>query len=450
MIGVRLSVGVLAAAFAAGCASVPPAPAASSPRYPLFPYPHVPESLAATAQLRARHDGAWQRLQAGDLGGAAQDFRQIVQQAPQFFPAEAGLAFVAMAEREFDEAARRFDRVVSLAPAYLPGWQGLADARLEQRDEAGAMVALERVVALDPTQESALRGRIELLRFREVQRLMSAGREARERGRTDDAIAALARALELAPTSVVILRDLAEMERARGDLDQALAHARRAVDLESGDGEAHAVLGAILEARGDLGSAAAAFSRAASIENRADWRAQSDDLAERARLAALPEEFTGLPAAIAVTRAQVAAAIGVRLEALVTAAPRRVSSVATDVRDHWAATWILAVTQAGLMEIFPNHTFQPAAVVRRTDFAPVVHELLKLAAADRPADLARWAGATPRFSDMPPTHLGFRAAAAAVSSGAMAAQDGRFAPSRPVTGAELLAAVARIAELANR
>jgi hypothetical protein len=102
------------------------------------------------------------------------------------------------------------------------------------------------------------------------------------------------------------------------------------------------------------------------------------------------------------------------------------------------------------MEIFPNHTFQPGGLVSRSDLARIVHALLGLATVDRPADLARWNAADTRFVDLPASHLVYRAASAAVAARALEARDGRFEPTRPVTGPELLAAIARIDELANR
>ena len=99
-------------------------------------------------------------------------------------------------------------------------------------------------------------------------------------------------------------------------------------------------------------------------------------------MAAVPAEFREMPTAPTVTRAEVAALIGTRLGRLIEAAPKRVAAVATDVRTHWAAPWILPVTQAGVMEIQPNHTFQPAALVRRDNLAQIVGQLLALAAAE--------------------------------------------------------------------
>jgi hypothetical protein len=102
------------------------------------------------------------------------------------------------------------------------------------------------------------------------------------------------------------------------------------------------------------------------------------------------------------------------------------------------------------MEVFPNHTFQPAGAVRRSELAQIASDLLALAAVDRPADLARWKAARPRFADLPGTHSSYAAVALAVASGTMASEADRFVPDRPVSGPELVAAVARLQQIASK
>ena len=118
----------------------------------------------------------------------------------------------------------------------------------------------------------------------------------------------------------------------------------------------------------------------------------------------------------------------------------------TDVRAHWAAPWIIAVVRAGVMDGFPNHTFQPRAVVRRLDLAQVVRGSSALIAARRPT-LGREVG-TPR---VPASTICRRrtsrilAAAAAVAAGVMPLADGRVPARRAsVTGAEAIEAVGRL------
>jgi hypothetical protein len=128
-----------------------------------------------------------------------------------------------------------------------------------------------------------------------------------------------------------------------------------------------------------------------------------------------------------------------------------VVDVATDVREHWAERWILAVTGAGVMEILPNHTFQPAQLVRRDELAATLAILVELAATGRPKEFASWQAVRPRFADVPEAHLFYRPAAIAVASGTMAiGDDTRFNPTRPVSGADFVRAIGRIQQIAGR
>jgi tetratricopeptide (TPR) repeat protein len=435
-------------ALAVACVSAPPAPPAdAAPRYPEYPVPAVPAGLAPV-DLVQRHELGWSRLQAGDLDGAEREFSEVLRRQPGFYPSQTGLGFVRLADRDADGAVERFEAATDAQDAYLPAWQGLAEARLAAGDEVGAADALERVVALDPTLQTA-RSRLELLRFREVQSLIDAGRRARQEGRFAEARTALEQALARSPTSTIILRELALAETANAAPDRAEAHARRALELDPNDAEAYAALAGAFEAQGLSNQAAEAYERAAALDARPEWIERRDALRSRSELDAIPAEFREIPTATSVTRAQVAAFIGVRLEPLLARAAPSGAGLATDVRGHWALPWILATTRAGVMPIYPNNTFQPSTPVRRGELAQIVWQLLELVP-QRQTDLARWKAVRPRFTDLPPTNVFYAAASLAVASGAMSATANQFQATRPATGAELDAAVTRIQQVAGR
>jgi tetratricopeptide (TPR) repeat protein len=432
------------------CTKTPPAgpPANVAPKYPDYPEPAVPTTLKATPDLVDRHNLGWRRLQAGDLRGATRDFNEVLKLAADFYPAETGIGFALLADEEYKQAAVRFGSALTRDNRYLPAWQGLADAQLAAGNVGEAVAALERIVALDPKRESA-RTRLELLKFRQVQALLDTGRKERLAGRLDNAQQSLERALALSPSSALILRELAAVETSRGALEAAEAHARRAMQVDPADVETYVALGTVLEAQGKLREAQTVFAKAAGIDP--SYKARSEELRDKADMAAVPAEFRAMPTSATVTRAEVAALIGIRLEKLIETAPKRAAAVATDVRTHWAAPWILPVTQAGVMEIAPNHTFQPAALVRRDNLAQIVGQLLTLAAAGRPTELTKWRAARPKFADIGAGHVFYTAAALAVSSGAMTSLPGdRFEPTRAATGPEVMAAIARIEQIAGR
>jgi hypothetical protein len=102
------------------------------------------------------------------------------------------------------------------------------------------------------------------------------------------------------------------------------------------------------------------------------------------------------------------------------------------------------------MEAYPNHTFQPDAAVVRRDLADVASRALTLIARERPALADSWKDPDVQFGDLQPGHLSYRAAAMSVDAGVLAPDpDGTFGLTRPVTGAEAVAAVRKLEELAE-
>lgn len=440
---------VLLAGAAACARPVPPAMPAA-PRFADVPGLEIPAGVAATPEVEERHTAGWRRFQSGDLRGAARDYSAALALHPDFFPSQTGMGYIAFKEEKWEDAAKWFDAAIAQNNTYVPALSGRVETSLSLKDDLAAIRALEFWLQVEPAGAARddLRGRLDVLRLRAVQAELTAAQIAREAGRLDDAQASLDRARIMSPESAVVLRELARVEGARGAFDAAETHARAAVKLDPGDAEAHAVLGDILDAHGRLRDAAASFARAVAIDPRPEWRERATALNSRADFAELPAEYRAIPSSQAITRGQLAALFGMRLQSAIERAPRRVTVVLTDVRTHWAAQWILPITRVGLIDPMPNHTFQPNAVVRRSELAQIVWRAIQVLGAHRTADVARWRAARPSLADVPRTHLASAAIASVVASGAMSAtDDGRFQPGRAATGAEAIAALARLEQI---
>jgi Tfp pilus assembly protein PilF len=432
---------------AAACTVNPPPAVVTTPKYPDYPELTVPAALKASADLTGRMDVAWRRLQTGDLSGAHLDYLAILQARADFYPAAAGLGYVALSLRDFKGASTEFAAALKTDGRYRPALDGRATTALASGDDAGAVDALQAILKVDPTNESA-RTRLEVARSRQVQHAIDTARHQREAGKTDDARATLIAVMGDTP-GAVLLRELALTELAKGDLTSAEDHARKATMADPADGEAWAALGDVLDRAGHPSEAADAMGKAFGIDPRPAWRDRRDALRTKAAEASEPKAFRDIATSPTVTRADVAAMIGLRLGDLLDRSPRRVTVVASDARSSWASSWILQVTQAGVMDVFANHTFQPTTVVRRSTLAEVVARLLSILSAERGTDLSKWKAATPALADVPSTSSGYTAAALAVTSGAMTAPAGKFSGTQPATGADLIAAIARVQQLAR-
>lgn len=447
----RFAAAFLLAALAAGCAKrvAPAVPPAGVAKFPDFVFPAVPAELTA-GPARLNHQSGWQWLQAGDLKAADRNFTAALKQAPGFYPSETGLGYVALAKKDAREAAAHFDRALAANASYAPALAGRGEALLAMGQRDAALASFQAAVTADP-QLSGLRSRIEVLRFRGLQEDVDAARRAAEAGRLAEARTMYERTLEASPDSPFLYRELAIVERREGNLPRALEHAQKAAAMNPTEPRNFVTIGEIYEAQEEYAKAIEAYTSAAALEPSDGLDAKLEELREKAAFAAMPAEYRSIEGAATVTRAQLAALIGVRLDDLLKRAPRTNTVVITDTRGNWAAPWIISVARASIMEVYPNHTFQPNALVRRSDLAQAASRVLTMIAASNPRVAASLRSARGKFPDVPPGHLVYSAASIAVQAGVMTvASDGAFQLSRPVTGAEAIAAIARLEELAGR
>ena len=428
------------------CGPKTPPVAPGAPHYPEFLSPVTP--AAANSPDGEALSRGWQTLQLGDVGSAERQFTAVLKRQPRNDAAVASLGYAELAKRDPDKAIARFDQAVALKADSASALVGRGLAYAQSGRAAEAIASFEAARAAEPTLD--LSGRIDALRFRAVEDSVARARAATAAGKLDDARTEYAAALVASPDSAPLLKELAGVERQAGDVTAARTHLERAIAVDPADRAARLQLADVLEGAGDRSGALRVLEAAERAERSPDVEARIAALRERADLDALPERYRRIAAAPTVTRADLAALLGVRLPGVLRAAPPRPVPLVTDASAGWAASWIAAVLRAGVMDAFPNHTFQPEGVVRRADLAAVVDRALSLLAMLDPPKAGRWQKGTATFTDLAAGHPAYDAANRAVSAKVLdAGPGGTFEPTRLVTGAEASDAVGRLEKLAG-
>ena len=107
----------LGSALGACATRTAPLPPSGAARFPAFLYPVPPDPLLSHPAT-ARHVLGWQWLQAGDFRAAERNFTAALKESAQtFYPAEAGLGYVALAQNVYRRAIQHFDRAAVANPA---------------------------------------------------------------------------------------------------------------------------------------------------------------------------------------------------------------------------------------------------------------------------------------------------------------------------------------------
>jgi hypothetical protein len=228
---------------------------------------------------------------------------------------------------------------------------------------------------------------------------------------------------------------LADLQLARGDDRDAVATLRAD---PSGDREVKLRLGAVLIGQGEYEDARAVYAEMlardpSDAEARQGWRMAQEGLDFQSQ----PEAYRHIASASRARRGDLAALLAVKVTALDRLPPRE-PPLAVDIASSWAREHITTIIGLGIMDVYPNHTFQPRATVRRADLARAVSRVLaRLGARTRPG---------PAPTDMRPSHLDHAAVVTVVGTGLMRlGPSGEFEPWRPVSGREAVDVVDNLA-----
>jgi len=428
----RRWVALLLAGMLAGCGPPPRAPLREGEDY-VYPAARGREASGKEAQGL---EVAWRHVLSGNVREAEAEYRKILATHPGLLPAETGMAYARLRAGRVREASEGFGAVLGRRPDDFPALIGAAGSALRLGSPDTALAFYRRAELIRP-DDATLHRRLGDVRMQVTERRVAAGRAQAAQGRSAQAVEEYRRALDAAPELGGLRVELADLLLRQGDAAGAVA--ALAADA-AGDKQVQLRLGELLEQQNDFAGALDAYRRILSRDPR-DGEAQR--LALQARealeLAGMPEEYRRIPASPRITRADLAAVVSVKVTALSRVAGGE-PEVAVDISGSWARPHILRALSLDILSVYPNHTFQPGATVRRSDLARAVARVL---------DLLDWAvGRSPEITDMTRNNLFYEAAVRAVGAGLMdLTPGGAFEPWRPASGREVLDVVEALSRL---
>jgi Tfp pilus assembly protein PilF len=114
---------------------------------------------------------------------------------------------------------------------------------------------------------------------------------------------------------------------------------------------------------------------------------------------------------------------------------------ATDIKNHWAKSWINDVLSTGVMETAPDHTFNPDTKITRAEYSMMLLRVLVMVTGDESLYTKYFGEENSRFNDLRTSHPAYNAAAVCVNRGIMKMYDkirAEFGATETVSGAEAL------------
>jgi tetratricopeptide (TPR) repeat protein len=410
-------------ALAAGCATAPVRPTAT-PETEEFAFPRWPPGEVRPQEAR-EIERAWHEMLRGDTARAEKRLRKVLVDSPGLIPAETALAYARLRAGAQADAVRGFAGVLERKPNDVSALVGSGIALARGGNAEAALAAYTRAAAVDPSDVAVRRRRSEL-RLQVTDTRVGAARAAVAAGDPDRAVAQYQLVLQAAPELSGVRLELAGLLVDRNEAEAAIAL------LEAdptADRQVRLRLAELVSQHGDHERALEVYRRILGADPRDEEAlAAARRVRETIESQQMPEEYRQILDAPAITRADLAALMMVKVRRLAQA-PLGQGRVAIDISGSWARDHIIRALALDIVTVYPNHTFQPGATVRRGDLARAVARALDL--------LQYPAGPAPRLSDMSANNVFYYPAARAVGAGLMdLGEDDAFQSWRPVSGRE--------------
>jgi len=368
---------------------------------------------------------AWRKVLTGDISGADRSFRRILAARPSLLPAETGLAFARLRAGRLVEAGNAFDSALARRPEYLPALMGAASVAVRNGDLDRALDLYRRAGAAEPA-DSRARRRLAEVKLRVTEKRVAEAKKSLAEGNTVAAIEAYEHALAAAPEVAGLRLALAELHLGEGEAREA---ASVLANDPGGDRVTRLRLAEVLSGLGEYRQAIETLNQVLAKDPRdPEARMRAREAREALILSELPEEYRRIPTASRISRAELAALLCINVGAL-GHLPVGEPKVAVDISGSWARNHIARVLALEVMDLFPNHTFQPGLAVRRGDLARSAARVLDL------TGVRAQPGAVPL--DMAPANAAYEAVVRVVGLGLMELNaEGGFEPGRAVSGRE--------------
>jgi len=328
-------------------------------------------------KVKKDYDKLWTRFLTGkDDTKIVKDLDNLIKKQKDFVPAITVKAYLDLYKRDDAAAAKKFQQILSLNPNHTIALYYLAELALAREDYAAANEFYTRLIAADSTRTD-IEAKWQKALLLATDKLVRDALTSEQENRLSDAEEGYRRALTFAPREPSLNKRLADLLGKEKKWDEALAQYKKQVEIagRSSETDRH-----IAEALMNLGRTEEAREILEHLRNEGsldeNLESKVNELEDLGRWGSEIDFFSAIKATDSLTREQLAALI-VRYFPQVAEFPQT-PQIITDTQSSWARSEIQVSVGTGLLEAFPNHTFQPGVPVTRGLFALSMSRVIRL------------------------------------------------------------------------
>ena len=422
-----------------GCAEHAPAPVQ-----------HLPlENPTRFTNLSTGEDynKAYSDYEKGDLQKARKEFGDELKKNPRHYPSYLGIGYTYLTEKQFTESEKYIRKALELQPDYPQAHFALATVLEQQQNYDGALHELEQTAQTNPDYPS-IQESLSVMKLKVTEMHLNEAQKTRDSD-PELALQHLKSAQTLAPEIASIPTDIADILIKQDKCPDAIPYLEKAIELSLEKTQPKLQMADCLTEMQEYNQAVSVYEElSAQHPDDNEIRAKLEAARKRVFVQSLPEEYQEIPKAAEITRAQFAALVMVNLEFLQNYSSGT-SQILVDTINHWAKNFILKAVDLGVMDPYPNRTFQPDEPLTRLELAKGASRILEIVESNARKEIPAQENPA-SIPDVPSSNVYYKMIAKAVSAGLLTVDgDGNFHPSRTVSGAEALSLINQIKRIAE-
>ena len=378
---------------------------------------------------------AWQNIKQGNASKAIGRLSRLDEDNPFYYT---GLGYAYYVLQDIPRAESYFKAATNAYPALALAHLGLGQIYQETAREDMAFTEYREVLKHDPDHPWA-KARYEGIQFRKTQEAMDSGRAYFSSGDSEAAKTSYLRALYYTPQSTEAHRALADIYTSESQFENAIVHFKAAVNDEPENTELLAAYADALFQSGDNALSMEVYQQLLSMDpDNETARQRVETLKNRLGIFELPSQYHTIPSTESLTKEQMSALIGVKFKDVLDR-PEGKPPIIIDISTSWASRYILDTASLGLLDVYPNHTFQPRKIITRAEMAETLHRLIRKLEDKGYRFIQQIPPERIQIEDVSPDNFYYRPIVLMISYDLMSMEGGRrFNPDQPVSGANAM------------
>lgn len=332
---------------------------------------------AAVAELslddRILLEDAWRYIQEGRVKKAEKSLNKLGSQNPFYY---VGLGYVSLILDYPQRAAQYFKASLAEFPEIVQARIGLAQIYQDEGREDLAFIEYREILKVNPEHPWA-KPQFEEIRTRKTEELQREADNYLRTGDTEKGRETYLKALYYSPDSTETHLALAKIYKQEGDLKKALVHYEAAATNIPQNRNIQEEYADTLFQAGELKNSLVIYEELlAKDPGNNEIQERLETIKNRLGIFKLPSQYDSIPFSEAVSKEEIAALLSVKFKDIIDK-PAGKPPIIIDISTSWASQFILHTASLGILDVYPNHTFQPKKVITRAEMAEILFRLVE-------------------------------------------------------------------------